>query len=510
MSGLPQNNVKWIRFTKWAFQQEVRRLSDGGEGWEVNAQTRYLSEYLERLGALTLVIEHHYVDRHFSEEYSAYHARDLVQRPNACARIHAFTEKWRDKDWVEMCTSVLGAGEGGAGSYERLDEIQRRLSEAYLGFVVVRPVPFAPIGRTALRAPGDPDGYIGAVVTYPVHLLGFELEVRGALGFQQQDGAVGTCATTAVWSALQRVRRRDGARCPSPSEITEAAVRHVLEGRTYPSTGLSVLQISEAFRAFDFPPDVLQAQPDPALFWILLNTYLRSRIPVVLALPSLDDDPTGHAVTAIGYRKTAAPLFSHRLASGVTVVNAAFDQLYLHDDQLGPYVSAPIGFDTFDTEDGPQTYPAITIPAKGSDAWPAVTALAPLYPKHRSNARGLWTSALRLLEAVKDHIAEADDEVGLEFFFTRSGRYQQRMFEKGLDPSRVFKFQRVATLSRYIGVSRYYVQGEACIDAIWDATDTVHEEAPYNEHLIGLVARRPQETYFVDFLADHHPGLNVC
>ena len=66
--------------------------------------------------------------------------------------------------------------------------------------------------------------YIPSEGGHPVHLMGLELEARG-LPFQQQEQAVGACATTAIWSALSRVARADGNRAPTPFSVTQAPVR---------------------------------------------------------------------------------------------------------------------------------------------------------------------------------------------------------------------------------------------------------------------------------------------
>ena len=78
----------------------------------------------------------------------------------------------------------------------------------YLGFMVIKPLPGSPIGRTVLRtferdAPRGGRREFTAIRRYTVSLAGLSLSVRG-LAFQQQDQGVSACATTALWSALQR------------------------------------------------------------------------------------------------------------------------------------------------------------------------------------------------------------------------------------------------------------------------------------------------------------------
>ncbi len=107
-----------------------------------------------------------------------------------------------------------------SGDAEKRDKIQGDLDDAYIGFMTVRPIPSAPIGRTILRPYKDKPtrSYIPSEGGHPVHILGFELQAR-ELPFQQQEQAVGACATTALWSAMSRVVRADGGRAPTPYSV---------------------------------------------------------------------------------------------------------------------------------------------------------------------------------------------------------------------------------------------------------------------------------------------------
>jgi hypothetical protein len=72
------------------------------------------------------------------------------------------------------------------------DSPKGNIESTYLGFVCVRPLDTVPIGRTVLRRLKNRE--IWATGPYPVHLGNLLLEVDG-LAFQQQDVAVGACAT---------------------------------------------------------------------------------------------------------------------------------------------------------------------------------------------------------------------------------------------------------------------------------------------------------------------------
>src|SRR5690606_8235085 len=127
------------------------------------------------------------------EEYSAYYFSSLRNGGPTTTRIHFFSN---DFDRATLSGWIQAA----AAEPAKRHEIQELLDQAYLGFMTVRPIPSAPIGRTILRPYEDKPtrSYIPSEGGHPVHLLGLELNARG-LPFQQQEQAVGACATTAVW-----------------------------------------------------------------------------------------------------------------------------------------------------------------------------------------------------------------------------------------------------------------------------------------------------------------------
>src|SRR5680860_1427518 len=211
MVSAPIDNQLWCQaFSTSEFIEEIRLASQATDYTDNSNQADYLANYLEEVGT--------------------FYSRCLSQKRNYTTRIHAFS---RDLDLVQFRGILQDAKAGGR------EEAERELERDYLGFVVVRPLPSVPIGRTVLRTYASEDRKFYALADYTVHLTGLELKIRG-LAFQQQDRGVAACATTAIWSALQRVCRHEGCRVPTPSQITEEAVRHYLsDSRPLPASGLS-------------------------------------------------------------------------------------------------------------------------------------------------------------------------------------------------------------------------------------------------------------------------------
>jgi hypothetical protein len=129
-----------------------------------NRPVWYLHAYLndEEIGAQSIVVENHYVDRHFLDEFAAYYSRSFDAPESFCGRLHFFT---LPRPKIEaLFDDVFARGP----TKETLENIQ----SAYRGFVVRRPLEGARMGRTVLRT-YEPRGrrYYMAKRRYPVHLL---------------------------------------------------------------------------------------------------------------------------------------------------------------------------------------------------------------------------------------------------------------------------------------------------------------------------------------------------
>ncbi len=448
-----------------------------GDDWS-SPQFEYLQSYLRRGGARakTMVIEKPYVDRHYLEEYGAYYFSALRNGGPTTTRIHFFaTEFDRNKlsEWVQ---------EAAAGDPEKQRKIQHDLDEDYIGFMTVRPIPSAPVGRTILRPYEDKPtrSYIPSEGGHPVHLMGFELMARG-LPFQQQEQAVGACATTAIWCAMSRVVRADGGRAPTPYSVTQAATRHYLQDRALPAvSGLELAQFTSAVSEFGYAPYVLKPEKEYATFVLSLKCYLRSGIPAVLVVHEASGEY--HAVTASGYRlgdgEEAAADIQVVPAKGAELRSKGISRLYVHDDRFGPYVRmqlAPAADDDAETKlvrVGPKT---------GDPAHDAggevYYALFPLYPKIRLTARELILLGLDMLPVVRYLLSDEERaKLNTEVFFMHGGAYQKQLVALGLDdPKRIERFVSEIALPRYIGIVRFQLDDAVLVDIVCDTTDIYRE-----------------------------------
>lgn len=196
-------------------------------GIKASAQARYLRIYLADLGCTAAVVEPVYFDRDYLSEFQAFYSVSTRSYGNRCRRAHYFSGPSVDR---AMLHGALAGDE----------DASRQLQSHYLGFVVLRPIPTAPIGRTVLRWYPDLTPATPRVTTpsreYHAHVAGLRLTVRG-LAWQQQDQGVGACATIALWSMLHSSAFDDYHAIPSTADITRFAhLTASLGARVFPSS----------------------------------------------------------------------------------------------------------------------------------------------------------------------------------------------------------------------------------------------------------------------------------
>jgi hypothetical protein len=341
-------------------------------------QAQYLYEYLYRqFQARTIVVEPRYVDRDYLAEYTSFYATAFTPFDRFCKRVHFFTHAFDRETFARF---VVEHGQHNDFA---------TFCNSYLGFVVVRPLPQAIIGRTVVRSyPSEDKRHYRAVGDEKVNLFGIDLTVTDTLPFEQQDSVVAACATVALWSAFHQTARLFGTSSPRPAEITRQATANLYQERAFPSQGLTVEQTCDAIRTNGLEPEVLRLDKGihvPILSWI--RAYVAMGIPVLLGMriprdgsaaePLSDDmrreraeavapswhapqseagdadesDFVLHAVTVVGYKLSEAPAHARETDPNLyeaPSVGRRVTRLYCHDDNLGPFArfavqSAPEG-----------------------------------------------------------------------------------------------------------------------------------------------------------------------
>jgi hypothetical protein len=296
-------------------------------------QQSFLRVYLSRAGAQTIVCEHAYVEYDFLEDFAAYYVSCFHPYDSRCARLHFFSTTFKQRDLEQLL----------AGRQSSLTP--EGLNAAYLGFIVVKPLPHRFIGRTCLTTQRLPAEYcFPACHNYEANLFGIPLTVRRTIPFQEKDSVVAACATSALWSVFHATGRIFHHAIPSSVRITRSATEQFpLENRVLPSKGLHPGMIAQAIRSVGLEPYMVDAKN----LFVLQGTvyaYLRGRIPLVLGLELLNKKLGArsrrrslgkHAVAVTGYQLSAAPIPYGR--SGFLLRASRIESLLVHDDQIGPF-----------------------------------------------------------------------------------------------------------------------------------------------------------------------------
>lgn len=484
---MTSNDVTVHAFSRDAFIDLVCRESIA-RGEDVPEQVKYLARYMERLGAKTIVQERHYIDRHYVDEYAFYYSRMLAPPPNSVRRLHFFAREFDEQQFGKQLERSLSSMlEREAVEKDLMAKVQGAAPSGYLGYCSIRPLSSVPIGRTVIPRLSDGDGgprYIWATNEHVAHLGNLRLRVDG-LAFQQQDAAVGACATAALWSALVRVARQDGIRAPTPAEISDAALRAPRgPGRSIlpANTGLTIPQLYEATRAFGFTPEVISAFDRPEVFVLALHTYLLSGIPVVLALRG---GGIGHAVTAVGFQMSGTE--HPKLEASIPVRSSRVTKLYVHDDRLGPYARAFIEpFAHPDVGEGLLFEINFDGPA---ERWIVDSALAPVYPKLRLSVASLIALAEFKAGLIETMVGPTyAPRLRVDFRYERAGDYLVRLAGRVTNPAMAAQFVRNVALSRWCAVIRWYLSEDELLELLYDTTDIVRDvNAQSRELLRGII-----------------------
>lgn len=341
----------------------------------------------------------------------------------------------------------------------------------------MRPIATCPIGRTLLRPYEDQPSrcYEPAQTRHEVHLAGLTLHIT-ALPFQQQDEGLGACASTALWILLARVLRADGGRAVTPLEVTAAA--HGAQSHSSilaASDGLDLDAMRRAIRAFGYVPRYFRLGSDPVLFLLVLKSYLRSGVPVILRYHV---GGVLHAAAAVGYRESDEdegaddlPIDLGHTSIGVR----GLTRLYVHDDRLGPYARVVLQWHK-DEHEKLQLRVRFDPKESGYEGFEEplllLDAVVGTYPKLRLSAQQLveyvanYYPLVRMLTPI-----ERREELRVEPYFERGGDYLGRLHGVLEDRDRNVAIRGAAFLSRYVGVLRFYVGDTWACDFVLDTTD---------------------------------------
>lgn len=285
----------------------------------------YLYRYLQIMEAKTMVIEAPYIDADYLDDFSSFYVKCFKDYDRYCKRLHFFSTSLSEEQFLKFIRGEVPTSE--ADSFR----------EAYLGFVVARPLPDAIVGRTILKTYPSDNGrrHYDAVKKYVANLFGTELIVR-SLPFQEQDTVLAACATVALWCCFHKTIELFNTPAPTPAVITRAANR-VLNARPIPSHGLDVEQICNAISHVGLEPEIFEVQSGTPLV-SLIYSHLKMGLPVLLGM---EIEGVGlHAIAINGYSILSQQHLKQEVSASdkcIPMTGLRINEFYAHDDQVGPF-----------------------------------------------------------------------------------------------------------------------------------------------------------------------------
>lgn len=448
-------------------------------------QLSYVRRYLEHLGATSVLQEPYYFDRDYLSEFAAFYSVSAKGYANVCKRLHIFKGPKVSRSHVEQ---ALGGNE----------RWRNRLQRDYLGFIVVRPIAGAELGRTVLKwypehTPNTPR-VVKPSRRYQVHVAGLPLEVEG-LAWQQQDTGVAACATIAIWTMLHSSAFDDYHAIPTTADITKCAHKTASLGRRiFPAAkGLSIFQICEAIKECGFAPGVLDGDIQlpsgsrafsPERFAASVASFIRSGYPVLLTGMARfpDGSMNGHAICAVGYRTSNTII---RADQSVGLQDSGVKFFYIHDDNLGPNVRFQM---SADAQGNAILLPSPPALAGGNDLFAGYGPFVPgsivvaVHNELRTDPDFLHRSGLGLAENFNNVLRHFNLPAGVSFStrFVRLSDYFGHEL-KFLDRRpqlyaavRAKLYEEVSPMSLHLGVIRVVHGPHLMLDVLVDTTDSQH------------------------------------
>lgn len=414
--------------------------------------SEYLLEYLTAIKAKTCIFEDNYVDKDFLIDYSKFYARSFDNIGKLTERYHFFAFSFTEAEFKDALKNKKTA-------------FLEKLDNKYLGFVVVKPIEdktgHSLIGRTLLATyPHKNRGELREYLTetYHVSLFGIPLTIN-SLPFQVQDIAVGACATIACWISLFPLVSLFGVQMQSPIEVTEKSVSFPADCRNFPSEGLSLYQMKNYFNSIGLETEFIKPEEfkdsddyndNDDIISDVVKAYQKLGLPIIAGLELRDHEanPDYHAVVISGYR--------HK--------NGDVKELYVHDDNIGPYsVVAPKENKKFYTWEN-------TWLQLGYSDVVVTRLLIPIYPKVRLSFGRIYEVYLkhykRPLE-IQIQSRNMNPNSKAELFLTDIRDYKQFLLDQNFDK----KMELLCKpMPRFLWVVRIQCEDTPHYDFVYDGT----------------------------------------
>jgi hypothetical protein len=467
------------------FEYHIDKLSEilaeksGGSLKDINKKLHrhYFENYFDGIGARTIIVENDYIDRDFLDDYAEYYVKCFKRYRRKCTRLHFFRTSLSSED----LDALLSSGPD--------DFLESKFQEAYLGFIVVKPLPQTVIGRTCLTAYPSDGGRRNFPILrpYKANLFGLSLQID-SLAFQEQDMVVAACATSALWSVFHGTGMLFQHPIPSPVKITKAATDNFpIEDRAIPSHGLNYAQMANVIRSVGLEAIIV----DVSKHYILKSTlyaYLKGSIPLIMGINLYD--VTGKKVGFMGKHAVAITGYNLGLSEAEPFPNTGFllrasriDKIYVHDDQVGPFARMKFDGKKVVLDQGKEASTISTSwrgdngkGAVGSARAVAECVLIPIYHKLRITFETIHDSVLffdlffeQLRE--KGFLPSLAQRLEWEIYLTTINELKKDLFNSKALNGSYRKNTLTENMPRFIWRATAHNQDSPVLDLLFDATD---------------------------------------
>jgi hypothetical protein len=429
----------------------------------------YLKEYLgsAEINAQTIVVEENYISKDFLHDYASYYAQCFESYPKYCRRVHFFNKSFGQEEFE---TIIIGE-----------ESENKDFWATYLGFIVVKPIPVTVIGYTVLKTYIAGENFesrnFWGIRKYTIHIFGNLVEIE-SLAFQEQDSVLSACATTAIWSMLNKASIDFHTILKSPSQITKDADNVSPDGsRLFPNKGLNLLQICQAILNSGLVSEI--KQPDYEikdangnfLLRVVSNQYLKKilnayspiGIPIILVVNVPNGSNYGlHAITVSGFKqKNPVPITPTNIVSWLS---DNIEKFYAHDDQWGPF--ARIDF----KNDAELVTPWSIFSGNNSPTY-LTNIVVPLYLKIRISYEDIEAIVLGLdaiLTLFFDNLILADLVWDIRIDYSEN--YKSELKKSSLINSKKLDKLKIGQ-PKYLWIASCYVSEFKILQFTFDATD---------------------------------------
>jgi hypothetical protein len=252
--------------SQYSLPDDLEALRERYETGDKSIQLGNVIDYLEEMGADSILVESPYVDFDYRSEYSNLYARSFNPPSDKCERLLFYAGK------------------------------------DFLGFLVARPL-VKPVGRTAVKPPPSLERFVCCLAPHVARPYGQE-ELVSAWPFMSQDGVYGRCAHAAIWAIARYHHLRHRSPRYSIAAVAEASGTRASVDKTSVSGGLHLHQVADAFAGLGLPavsynPEHLSSGQN---LEAVICRYLNSGFPVALNTPN-------HLTVLTGYGHEGDRLF---------------------------------------------------------------------------------------------------------------------------------------------------------------------------------------------------------